>query len=258
MLARLKRRLPDAKDDALLTDLLEEARAFILAYTGRDEVPETLGDAQVRIAAILFNRMGMEGEASHGEGGVTRTNGCVISDTVHIAYNGMSPQIDGIQIRNRGPRTFEFNALNPQHVVGYEWDFGDGSPRSTAANPTHEYTTTGNFTVKCYISSTCGTLYDTMAVHILSTSVNNIDKSQKITVYPNPTTDQVNVKVDDVNVKIQRIIIMNVLGQSIEQNEFKTPQNEVLINMSNISAGTYQLFVETTNGTTVEKVIKTQ
>lgn len=73
MLEKLKRRLPDAKDDALLTDLLEEARAFILAYTGRDEVPETLGDAQVRIAAILFNRMGMEGEASHGEGGVTRT-----------------------------------------------------------------------------------------------------------------------------------------------------------------------------------------
>ena len=107
---------------------------------------------------------------------ITANNGCVISDTVHIEYNGMSPKVDGIQIRNRGPRTFEFNAINPQHVVGYEWDFGDGSPRSTAANPTHEYTTTGNFTVKCYISSTCGTLYDTMTVHILSTSVNNINK----------------------------------------------------------------------------------
>lgn len=73
MLAKLKRRLPGAADEALLTDLLSEAGAFICAYTRRDEVPGPLEDAQVRIAAILFNRMGMEGESSHGEGGVTRT-----------------------------------------------------------------------------------------------------------------------------------------------------------------------------------------
>ena len=73
MLAKLKRRLPDAKDEPLLNDLLEEAGAFICAYTGRKNVPEALGDAQVRIAAMLYNRMGMEGERSHGEGSVTRT-----------------------------------------------------------------------------------------------------------------------------------------------------------------------------------------
>jgi len=73
MLEKLKRRLPDARDDALLSDLLAEAGAFILAYTGRSALPEPLGDAQVRLAAILFNRMGMEGEGSHSEGGVSRT-----------------------------------------------------------------------------------------------------------------------------------------------------------------------------------------
>ena len=73
MLAKLKRRLPDSANNALLNDLLEEAGAFIRAYTRRNEVPAELEDAQVRIAVILFNRMGMEGETSHGEGGVTRT-----------------------------------------------------------------------------------------------------------------------------------------------------------------------------------------
>ena len=73
MIAKLKRRIPDAQDEALLKDLLDEAGAFICAYTRREAVPEELQDAQVRIAATLFNRMGMEGEASHGEGGVTRT-----------------------------------------------------------------------------------------------------------------------------------------------------------------------------------------
>ena len=73
MLAKLKRRLPDSANNALLNDLLEEAGAFIRAYTRRSEVPAELEDAQVRIAVILFNRMGMEGEISRGEGGMTRT-----------------------------------------------------------------------------------------------------------------------------------------------------------------------------------------
>lgn len=73
MLARLMRRLPDAKDSELLEDLLDEAEAFILAYTRRDALPTPLREAQLRVAAILYNRMGMEGESAHGEGGVTRT-----------------------------------------------------------------------------------------------------------------------------------------------------------------------------------------
>lgn len=73
MLAKLKRRLPDAADDALLNDLLDEAGAFIRAYTCRDGIPPELEDAQVKIAAIAFNRMGMEGESAHSEGGVSRT-----------------------------------------------------------------------------------------------------------------------------------------------------------------------------------------
>ena len=73
MLEKLKRRIPDAQDDALLTDLLDEAKTFILAYTGRDELPAELENARIRLAAILYNRMGMEGETSRSEGGVSRT-----------------------------------------------------------------------------------------------------------------------------------------------------------------------------------------
>ncbi|MEI8201966.1 MAG: M14 family zinc carboxypeptidase [Bacteroidota bacterium] len=37
----------------------------------------------------------------------------------------------------------------------YHWDFGDGT-QSTLANPTHLYTSNGNFSVKLVISGTCG------------------------------------------------------------------------------------------------------
>lgn len=72
MLERLKRRLPDAADDALLIDLIEDAGRAICAYTCRESVPAALEGAQLMLAAVYFNRMGMEGETSHSEGGVSR------------------------------------------------------------------------------------------------------------------------------------------------------------------------------------------
>lgn len=73
MISRLKMRVPDARDDALLQEMIDSAEGMILAYTGRDEVPEVLEGAQVEIAAMLFNRMGMEGESAHAEGSVSRS-----------------------------------------------------------------------------------------------------------------------------------------------------------------------------------------
>ena len=72
MAVRLKRRLPDAKDEALLSELLEAAGEMIRAYTGRDAVPEALRGAQIEVAAMLYNRMGMEGESTHDEGALHR------------------------------------------------------------------------------------------------------------------------------------------------------------------------------------------
>ena len=75
MLASLRLRLPDAaaETDALLSGLLEDAGALIRALTWREETPAGLENAQVRLGAVLYNRMGMEGETEHQEGDVRRT-----------------------------------------------------------------------------------------------------------------------------------------------------------------------------------------
>ncbi len=69
---RLKIRLPMAPEP-LLTALMEEASGMILAFTGRTHLPPALETAQVQLAASLYNRMGIEGETAHAEGGVSRT-----------------------------------------------------------------------------------------------------------------------------------------------------------------------------------------
>lgn len=74
MLSGLRQRLPDASSvpDALLTSLLSDAAALICALTWRAAVPPELENAQLRLAVIFFNRMGMEGETEHTEGDVRR------------------------------------------------------------------------------------------------------------------------------------------------------------------------------------------
>ena len=47
----------------------------------------------------------------------------------------------------RAPYTVNF-ADRSTGAVAWSWDFGDGSPPSTLPNPSHTYTTNGNFTVK--------------------------------------------------------------------------------------------------------------
>lgn len=69
---RVKARAPDISDD-LCVMLLLDARDMILAYTGRTELPSGLEAAQAQLALVLYNRMGIEGETAHSEGGVSRS-----------------------------------------------------------------------------------------------------------------------------------------------------------------------------------------
>lgn len=74
LLPALHLRLPDEGEekDPLLLSLLSDAAALICALTWRKTVPQALENACVRLAVILYNRMGMEGEREHSEGDVKR------------------------------------------------------------------------------------------------------------------------------------------------------------------------------------------
>ncbi|RYD86506.1 MAG: PKD domain-containing protein, partial [Sphingobacteriales bacterium] len=78
---------------------------------------------------------------------VTNDQGCTKADTINVQMNGEFPTVQGIQTTNNGQYTFTFTAINPQYVVGYDWDFGDGSLHSNQASPTHTYQNDGNYIV---------------------------------------------------------------------------------------------------------------
>jgi len=73
MLDRLKRRLalPDPDRDELLDDLLEDAENMVRGYTGRPKRPLPLDGVVIELAAGSYNRLGLEGQTSQSEGGVS-------------------------------------------------------------------------------------------------------------------------------------------------------------------------------------------
>lgn len=70
LLAKMQLRVPEEENSDLLQSFLEDAESFILAYTGRDMMPQVLLGAQVRIAVMYYNAQGVEGQSSHNEGGM--------------------------------------------------------------------------------------------------------------------------------------------------------------------------------------------
>lgn len=65
---------PDADDPELLRLLLEQSRSTILALTRRSSLPPELEGAVLMLAAVFFNRRGMEGETKRREGPITHEN----------------------------------------------------------------------------------------------------------------------------------------------------------------------------------------
>ena len=71
LLPRLRLSLPGEEQapDDLLGEMLLQAGEMIMAYTRRDRMPQGLLGAQVRLAVVLYNRLGTEGESIRREGG---------------------------------------------------------------------------------------------------------------------------------------------------------------------------------------------
>lgn len=65
--------LVDTDQDRTLQLLLDDVTTDILTWTNRTTLPDELETTQRQIAVIRYNMQGVEGQASHSEGTVSRT-----------------------------------------------------------------------------------------------------------------------------------------------------------------------------------------
>jgi hypothetical protein len=182
---------------------------------------------------------------------VTNSQGCTKADTIVVDMQGELPTIQGISVTNNGQYTFHFTAVNPQNVIGYDWDFGDGSPHSYQASPTHTYPNDGNYIVVLHLSSSCGFLSDSSSAHILGINQLNVSKDE-LTVYPNPTREVATI-LNRGALKMESIEVYNVLGQVVYKSKADSKDKHTL-NLGGFASGVYTIQVYTDKGTVARKL----
>jgi hypothetical protein len=182
---------------------------------------------------------------------VTNSQGCTKTDTITINMSGQLPTIQGISITNNGVNTFIFSPVNPQNVLGYEWDFGDGSAPEYTITATHQYATPGNYIVVLKLSSSCGFGADSTSAHILGINQLNLDNSEMM-VYPNPTKESATI-LNKSNAKMEEISVYNVLGQIIYREKADSTEKHTL-KLQGLSSGIYTVYIMTNKGSVARKL----
>ena len=127
------------------------------------------------------------------------------------------------------------------YSTDYEWNFGDGSPVSSAANPTHTYNIpqTGPVVVTLTASKCGKSDAFNMTIPVTGTGINDIEQSNAFKVFPNPGTRVLNVETEFQD--RYQFQITNALGQKVKSGEMKQKVNSIKI--EELPSGVYFISV---------------
>ncbi len=140
--------------------------------------------------------------------------------------------------------------------ITYHWAFGDGGT-STSPNPTHTYTTVGNYPVQLIVSN--GSCSDTITQQVSVTTVGiseNMFSSVKI--FPNPAQGNIHI---DFGITSNVPITMNLFsmtGQLILSKTFANTSESATIDISSLTAGVYSIRLSTDTDQKYFKIFKAE
>lgn len=163
---------------------------------------------------------------------------CMANDTIQVTIDQL-PQANGISFVQNG-NDYQFFPSGPVGVSGFMWLFSDGTT-SIDANPTK--TITGDLYVRLVLFNGCGT--DTVQLGWPLT-VNNTVKEDAVVIFPNPATENINIRIDGA-VTLQQITILNSVGAVVGQLD-NIDGKQQTISVAQLPAGQYMLRARTTDG----------
>ncbi|RYZ31504.1 MAG: T9SS type A sorting domain-containing protein, partial [Sphingobacteriales bacterium] len=162
------------------------------------------------------------------------------------------PHVDSIITTNEGGLTFRNDAISPQNVISYEWNFGDGSPLSYQAVATHTYADSGSYTVCLTVHGFCGSMTICQQISVNVTGINEQNLIPGIAVYPNPADDY--IRVDGLKEKAA-YAICDISGARIQTGSVTPGSNS--IGLRNLAAGLYFLHLNNDKGQTlITKIVR--
>lgn len=90
--------------------------------------------------------------------------------------------------------------------------------------------------------------YDATNINIINNKLN------EISVYPNPTSDQIHIDLGNNDLENSSLVISNLLGEVVMSKPLKS--NSIIVNLETYSKGIYLLKFNNSKGSKIAKIIK--
>lgn len=137
------------------------------------------------------------------------------------------------------------------------WDFGDGTPLTTASYPIHTYTTPGTYLVTLTVfDGTCASS-SSQYVTVGLTGISETGTVNDLVISPNPASDAVTISFQLNAASTVELHMLNILGERVKViTEGNQLAGEHRFDLNDLAAGTY--FVKLVNGDKqiIKKLIK--
>lgn len=135
-------------------------------------------------------------------------------------------------------------------ATSFQWYFGDEAS-STTLNPTHSYSTQGDYTVELIASNDYCTGDTATQIISLATDINDALSNSDIELYPNPSNDYIYIMTDYPNL-VEYIELETLCGKTLE---IKCDKNT--LDISNLTSGVYIVRIHTKyNRLITRKILK--
>jgi PKD repeat protein len=180
-------------------------------------------------------------------------NGVGASQPVLVSVNA-SPTADASFVQTNGSLTIQF-LNNSSNANSYVWNFGDGNT-STSSNPNYTYAAGGDYVVT--LTATNGNCTDTFTMNLTSVSVSENIAFADLNVFPNPTSEILNIEFGQEMSDLIQIDLYDLTGKKVmsSQNNVSAGNNFLQINISELESGIYFLNMNNAVSSVSIRVIK--
>lgn len=120
--------------------------------------------------------------------------------------------------------------------TSFAWSFGDAGT-SNLQNPTHTYTTNGNYTATVVVSNGCNSKSYTVSVGI-TTGIDKVLNSNDFVVFPNPSNGKISLQITNNNGSMDATVL-SVDGKVVFYQS--NVGNNTELNLAGLSKGVYIL-----------------
>ena len=132
--------------------------------------------------------------------------------------------------------SYNGNILHSDASDGNQW-YNQSMLINGATNQNYTATSDGNYYV-IVNTADCSSDHSNI-INLILTTLEEVEKSNTINIYPNPTDGKVTVKIHGENTGNAVIEILNIQGQTMRTEKMVVSENQLEVNLKMLPKGTY-------------------